>query len=264
MKKLVCFLVLAAMAAGSSYAGYPARTGITGSVHDMNEYVGAEPDVYGRSCVFCHTPHNAMKSDDEMEPLPLWNHDFSQLDFSDGVYIWATPLNESLVINDPLVGPSRLCMSCHDGSVAIDQHGPSRRAEGTLFLTGDVAVGQYGDLTDDHPIGFSYGDALIARNTEGLLSSGTYGEVVGKEEKFASSVTPSENSGTYDTVVRDLNGRTIGDVLYQGDIFTCASCHEVHNKESVIQRAGTDGTTPNYLLYAEEYDSLICLSCHVK
>ena len=77
-------------------------------------------------------------------------------------------------------------------------------------------------------------------------------------------MTASQVAGVYDSVSRTLGGRTIGDVLYQGDIMTCATCHEVHNKENVVQDVGTDGSQPNYLLYAKETDSLICLSCHLK
>lgn len=263
MKKLISLLALAGLAAGITYAGQPAATGVTGSIHDMNVWAnsyGGEPDEFGRVCVFCHTPHNATPIDDELNPTPLWNHEFSAQDFSTGVYQWATPENTVLTVEDPLVGPSRLCMSCHDGVVAVDQHGPSRAYAGSLTLTGDAAVGRGGDLTDDHPIGFSYGQALVARNTSGL----NFIELVPKEYMFASAVTPSGTAGTYDTVVRAQGGRLISDVLYQGDVMTCASCHEVHNKENVKQDVGTKGYQPNYLLYAKEKDSLICLSCHIK
>ena len=259
MKKLVCLLAFAALCAGSAYAGQPSATGITDSVHDMNVYAGATPDVYGRSCVFCHTPHNAQPID-PINPVPLWNHEWSTLDFSAGVYQWATPENLPLTIADPLIGPTRLCMSCHDGTVAVDQHGPAMPFAGTTVLTGDAAVGRNADLTDDHPIGFSYGQAIIERNTAGL----NWPELVDKTELFADTVTASNTAGTYDTVTRAQGGRLIGDVLYQGDIMTCATCHEVHNKENVVQDVGTDGSQPNYLLYAKETDSLICLSCHLK
>ena len=67
---------------------------------------------------------------------------------------------------------------------------------------------------------------------------------------------------------------------------TCATCHEVHNKENATQDdyksgpkatglvAGTLGPNgeavqvtqdaPNYFLYAKQTESLICLSCHIK
>jgi len=51
---------------------------------------------------------------------------------------------------------------------------------------------------------------------------------------------------------------------------TCATCHEVHNKDNAKQANfngvnGSDASAaPNFFLYAPEKDSLICLSCHVK
>jgi hypothetical protein len=65
--------------------------------------------------------------------------------------------------------------------------------------------------------------------------------------------------------VTRAGSRTIKSTLYNGSIMTCATCHEVHNKENAAQDAATDGSaTPNYFLYAKESNSLICLSCHVK
>ena len=92
-------------------------------------------------------------------------------------------------------------------------------------------------------------------------------EIALKTDQFATKVTHSTTPGTYNTVDRNSN-RTIGSVLYEGDIMTCASCHEVHNKENATQDAPVAGSgvtnAPNYFLYAKEKESLICLSCHIK
>ena len=169
-RKFVGLLGLAALAAGAAYAGMPAATGVNGSIHDMNMYSGATDDVYGRVCVFCHTPHNAVKDPSGLgtEPLPLWNHTLPATTYQP--YQWATPENLGLTISDPLTGPSRLCMSCHDGVIAVDQHGPSAPFNGspTAVLTGRGNIGGSGaqdGLFNDHPIGFNYDDAETARNT---------------------------------------------------------------------------------------------------
>ena len=83
--------------------------------------------------------------------------------------------------------------------------------------------------------------------------------------RFVTALDPTDTTGLYPTHVR--NGkRTIGDVLYNGVTMTCASCHEVHNKDNV---APTTNLAPgpaqnNYLLWADETSSMICLSCHIK
>ena len=55
------------------------------------------------------------------------------------------------------------------------------------------------------------------------------------------------------------NGTKISDNLVNGNM-TCATCHEVHNKDNVADA----NNTYNYFLYAPESGSQICLSCHIK
>jgi hypothetical protein len=229
-------------------------------MHDMNTINGAQPDTMQRVCVFCHTPHNATKDDQANgDNYPLWNH--TLVDKSGWQsYQWATPANNTLTIFDPLQGPSRLCMSCHDGVTAIDEHGPALAQAGGLALQGNRAVGANKDLTDDHPIGFSYVDAVNARNNATTGSQ----ELAFTTDRFATSVTLSTNPGVYNTVDRTSGKRAIGDVLYTGSIMTCASCHDVHNKDNAVNDVASDGIRYNYFLWAKEQQSLICLSCHIK
>ncbi|MBK5273635.1 MAG: cytochrome C [Desulfuromonadales bacterium] len=266
MKKSTVLAAVVAVAATAtmSYAGMNARTGVNGSFHDMNVVSGTTPDVYGRVCVFCHTPHNAVVTGvDGTERLPLWNKTVSVATYVP--YQWATPDNLAAIgaIADPLVGPSRLCVTCHDGSIAVDTHGPATPEVGILKLTGNRAIGIGANLESTHPIGFKYSDA-VKRNilADAALGTTAVDEIVPASERFASAV--AINEAGYTTVTR--NGqRTIGSTLFGGDIMTCATCHEVHNKENVINDLSTDGTTrPNYFLYAKEAGSAICLSCHVK
>ena len=279
MKKLVALLAVAAIAASATiaFAGMGAATGVNGSFHDMNFYAptkGGQPEKYERVCVYCHTPHNAVVNDPNdplgVNFLPLWNHDFSPLTYT--AYNWATPDNTPFVITDPLIGPSRLCMSCHDGATAVDQHGPAMATAGTAgALVGLRAVGRSGDLTDDHPIGFDYVQARQGRNLAAdaiAPGSAAVEEIVNESEAFATAITVSaagaQGFANYNDVTRN-GSRTIKSTLYNGSIMTCASCHEVHNKENMTQAVATDGSaTPNYFLYSKQQFSLICLSCHVK
>ena len=291
MKKTVAVAALAAVAAAAtlSYAGGPARTGVNGSLHDMNyyavntmaEYNSSVPhvgqmkqDVYNRVCVFCHTPHNATVADSSMNPLPLWGNTVS--DLQPTPYQWATPANKSLtgVDTDVLAGPSRLCMTCHDGSIAIDAHTSNGTENNGLFtLSGSRAIGSNDSLIETtHPIGFKWSEAEAARNLKKAVTGGIndVNEIAAKTDQFATKVTHSTTPGEYNTIARN-SGRTIGSVLFENDIMTCASCHEVHNKENAVQDPAVKNAagvavaaTPNYFLYAKESESLICLSCHIK
>jgi len=102
-------------------------------------------------CRFCHTPHSA-------NPIaPLWNRD------DPGTY-YQTYDSTTLVadVGQPS-GSSRLCLSCHDGTIALTQTYNPRNAPGggTVFIS-SADRGFIGtDLGDDHPISFTF-DASLA------------------------------------------------------------------------------------------------------
>jgi cytochrome c553 len=262
--------------AGAAFAGLNAQSGVNGSLHDMNAVVGVNADSMGRVCVFCHTPHNAETNTGLGDNAPLWNRNAGTAPYTP--YVWVTPLNkkddlgnifEVMTDTEALQGPSRLCMSCHDGTIAVDQHGKAYAQAGTKVMgainSGRADLG--GDLTKTHPIGFNYVNIRLWRNSQASNGDGTDTEIVDPAKSFATDVAISADN-TYNVVTR-AGAKKISDVLYQNEIMTCASCHEVHNKENAIQdpynvnSLGLSGA-PNYFLYAKENKSLICLSCHVK
>ncbi|WP_243374070.1 hypothetical protein [Geotalea sp. SG265] len=240
--------------------------GVYGSKHDINAYAkiynGVPSAISGdeqeRTCAFCHTPHHAFDpAANNADYLPLWSHDLTEKNYTP--YISDTL---QAAIGDPLIGPSRLCMSCHDGVVAIDTH--YRKSTDTLNpaqLTGDIfsdsdaehgAVGAGDSLIGDHPIGFNYLDAMNADKAAG--------------NKLAQGIrdisTPFNGNPA---------GVTIKDTLHLGTTMTCATCHDVHNKDNVASKTGsaldnTGGTETgfNYFVYAPQQRSQLCTTCHNK
>jgi hypothetical protein len=277
MKKLVVLIAFASLTAGASLAlaGSAPKTGINGSWHDIN-YAGQlgttsyKADQYNRTCAFCHTPHNAIPSG--LVPAPLWNHAPSTVNLDP--YVWASPANAGITFNaDPLVGPSRLCMACHDGVTAVDSHGSAGSFNGgntkmTASYTdalGTTAKRYITDLTVTHPIGFKYADALTARNKGTGATADN--ELVTADNGFIAdnALGYIANAGTFNTNSRGGIGQTtkkIQDTLYNG-YFTCASCHDVHNSVNAAPATGATNSY-NYFLYAQEEGSAICLSCHIK
>lgn len=270
-KQIVSSLAVAALGllgAAAVFAGQAPRSGINGSMHDLTYMAQAggfyNQDDFQRVCIFCHTPHNAQPQGDV--PAPLWNHEQSTVDLAP--YTWAAPANLPIDIDvDPLIGPSRLCMGCHDGVTAADKHGPSvGTAEGTAAykaLPGHAmsAPGKViNDLTVTHPIGFVYDDAVAARNVGGDL------ELVDQSQFFLADVPDGAANDTNTRAGWTYNpSKKISDTLYSGYV-TCASCHEVHNSKNAVNEAAINGGgyTPNYLVWAKEKNSALCLSCHIK
>lgn len=114
-------------------------------------------------CIFCHTPHNAAPE------TPLWNRNVP----GDNYIPYAT---ESLdaAVGQP-TGSSKLCLSCHDGTIALGQvlsrAMPIAMQGGQdVMPVGPALIGT--DLSDDHPVSFDY-DGLLAVADPELRHPGT-------------------------------------------------------------------------------------------
>lgn len=142
---LACLLVAAAVAS--------AQTQIARTRHNLTPAgpgaLRAGQDV--GLCVFCHTPHNAKPT------RALWNRELPATTYK----LYESSTLEAQ-LNQP-TGASRLCLSCHDGTLAM---GSLRvTPKGSRFPLGPLAGrGSLGtDLSDDHPISFAYDSALALR-----------------------------------------------------------------------------------------------------
>ena len=167
---------------------------IVGSAHDFSTQSW---NTTGEICIVCHTPHNA---DMTVSNAPLWNHEVTAV--SNYTLYTSLTFNGAASIGQPDAS-SKLCLSCHDGTVALENFGGM--TGGINYVTGDALIGT--NLGDDHPISFTY-DAALASSDGGL---------------FDPTTTPSGLGGT------------ITNTMLYGNKMQCASCHDVHNG------AGIDG-----------------------
>lgn len=141
-----------------------------------------------RVCIFCHTPHNASPQ------APLWNRHNPRSHYR----IYSSSTTDARI--DQPGGPSKMCLSCHDGSVAMglvlsrDENDPIRLNQ-PFMPTGPSNLTN--DLSDDHPIGFRFDRQLSNRDSQ-LRSP--------------------------DLVSRDIK---LGD---RGEL-ECVACHDPHNNE---------------------------------
>jgi predicted CXXCH cytochrome family protein len=136
---------------------------VVGSVHDLS--VSGSGDVKAVSeknvCVFCHTAHHANGE------TPLWNHTMSSVS-NYVVYTSARFTNLNITVPQPN-GSSRLCLSCHDGTVALGNvsSGAAQIALQNGVTTMPTGVNNLGtDLSKDHPVSFIYDAALAARDPQ--------------------------------------------------------------------------------------------------
>ncbi len=161
-----------------------------------------------RICIFCHTPHGARAT------APLWNRRDSVTSYIpyDSPTLKAQPGQPT--------GSSKLCLSCHDGTVALgdllsaDQ--PISMIGGGLIPPGGSRIGT--DLRDDHPISFNYFDASSQ-------SSGELTSPAGWDPR----VKLDDNSELQCAACHDPHDNQWGQFLVMDNRFSalCQECHSL-------------------------------------
>jgi len=217
-----------------SYAGT-----IVGSRHDLSalskkgSHSGTFSVIedYQKICVYCHIPHNSNQNGG-----PLWNRPLPSAN-SYTLYDSNTLDSSTTSINTK----SLLCLSCHDGTIAVDtllnspwtktaNYGDHMRAQQTSENCGNCHYGGIArklgsfisqDLSNDHPVSFTYDSTLAS--TDGSLKD------------------PSASSG--------LGGSIASDMLTNGQL-ECTSCHDVHD--------------PQYGNFLIKESQNLCITCHQK
>lgn len=218
-----------------------ARASIIGSKHDFggDDYKNWSQ---GQICLPCHIPHNATVKDASGNYLdgPLWNHTLST-----ATYTLYTPLdapttdaNGNPVLTGEVDENSMLCLSCHDGTVALDSFGGGLGTAGPIAGTpgakGSANLGT--DLSDDHPIG---------------------------ERAVWPDVTPSY---MVDPSLRDAQHIMPLRHMADGKLAVgCTSCHEPHNRAGQAHMLWVNNSGPGTTVDGRAVDgSLLCLNCHKK
>jgi len=202
---------------GSFLMKTPVFAAITGSAHDFSEESWAGNQV----CGVCHTPHGSSGN----SLAPFWNHATTATN--------PFTLFQSLTLTATMAQPagaSKACLSCHDGTVAIDSFGGST---GTHFVSGDALIGT--DLSNDHPVSFTY-DTALATSDGGLNDPSTK--------------TIGAGGG-------GLSGKKISEGLLADGKLECSSCHDVHKNKGYSQSSAK-------LLLVDNAKSALCLTCHNK
>ncbi len=195
-----------------------------------------------------------------MEPQPL-DRDLQYL--QQRITLDATM--EGVALDQPN-GISKLCLSCHDGTIAI---GTVRNRSGSggfgaaaigmngVELDGSMPVGPYGentgftrrlgtDLSNDHPISFTYDTALASRD--------------GELRDPAGEIEISNRSPGVSPHIPLDNGQV-----------QCNSCHDPHIRDETdptknikfLRLNRFQRVSPTSTAFSEPND-IICLACHDK
>ncbi len=214
-RSLACAVALIVLAVPSAHAQ---KAGVASTVHNLSATgpgpVKAESET--EVCKFCHIPHNAVAAE------PLWGHVLSRVGTYSVPYVGR---NARAPAPQP-DGSSRLCLACHDGTIALEDvtrlgpAGPRR-----------VGAGQSGlgtDLSGSHPVSM-------------VVPDGDSGDVLGG---------------------RDMGLRTLGLIRADPDVrldangkIQCTSCHDPH--ADLYYRPGL---VPHF--WVKQTVTEVCLVCH--
>ncbi len=182
-------------------------------------------------CIFCHTPHHAA-------PIrPLWNRATPTNPY--------TPYRSNSLQATPgqPTGSSKLCLSCHDGTIAL---GNVLSRSQDIAMAGGVTRMPPGasnlgtNLSDDHPISFPFDQALLQKNHKLLNPTSLPPEVKldsNQELQCTSCHDPHDNQfGKF--LVMDNSSSQLCAACHVAEITTvpthgkCSACHQSHSAPS--------------------------------
>jgi predicted CXXCH cytochrome family protein len=206
----------------------------------------------GEICKPCHTPHHAAP---ESVSKRLWNHALTDATYSLKAGT-GEPTSGAAV--DVLDRTSRMCMSCHDGTVAVDAFGGAtgttklgltRANLSNSMINNEMVKGATNDLTNDHPVGIyaAYDTTKGHYNTAVTGSNGRY-SVANRVGSMAGSVS------LYDFPTGTMYAGKAG--VY---MVSCYTCHNPHGSNIAV-----DGEPNKHLLRVTSDGSELCLTCHNK
>lgn len=266
----------ALLAGGLLLAGVSVQAqGVVGSQHDLTDGGSGQGGTTATDqvCVFCHTPHGA----DTTAPAPLWNKVLGDGGARFTRYSTLnTPSFDSA--EAPVGSVSLACLSCHDGTQAMDVvlnspgsggYNPAGAPiDGTIGpMTGTPVPVLGEDLSNDHPISMQYGGGgPLAGDTDGVFA-GTLGD-----PDFRPPVKETINGAPIwwvDSAGGTANVREKTDMLlYTRNEATvaggaqpfveCGSCHDPHNSSTQIPGSQVA------FLRTSNAASAVCTACHIK
>ncbi|MFZ4546598.1 MAG: cytochrome c3 family protein [Bacteroidales bacterium] len=201
-------------------------------------------------CLFCHTPHNSRTV------APLWNRNDPALTYT---------LYQSSMLNalpGQPDGTSILCLSCHDGTVALGSV-LSRPSAITMTTPGGFLPSGVSNLSqnlrNDHPVSFVYDAALATADGQLKPPSGINPPVALKSGKVQC------------TSCHDPHKNILSDFLVATSVNSnlCNSCHQRTYWTASSHSTSTktwNGTAPDPWPYTQTTMTTVaqnaCESCH--
>jgi len=245
-----------------------AQTGVSGDVlgmHNMSAGSGSSVTTQGSlGCTFCHAPHSGIGG-----VTPLWNQTLSTATYSPYT---STTYNQKGNTQPTLGVSSSLCLSCHDGTVAVGQSAVyGKIATSGSMNTADV----FGtNLASSHPFSLVTPLKDAADLVASLVSQGKTADPTGAVKLINGSV---ECTSCHDPHVQNTDKIAQGFLVRDssnGQL--CLACHDPNRTiqgqnnllagwtnsihESAANQVSLDAHVGPYGTVAQN----ACASCHME
>lgn len=277
--KLVKLCIAATIVLGAA-VGQQASAAIQNTKHNLGASNGVNTNYMTTGtteiCVFCHTPHASNTN----VKAPLWNKPTNG-----GAYTtYNTATSATIDGSVDMSGVSLACLSCHDGTQAMDtminKPGSGGYVVGGSTIVGGVWTGanQDGsgkmtglanlttDLTNDHPVGIQYcgggistGSASTTAASTGTCRDGDFhapadGTIANTRVWWVDSSVGTTGTREKTDMILYARAPTLTNDATSGQFqpfVECASCHDPHSSNTTFLRI-------------QNTQSAVCLTCHNK
>lgn len=269
MKKTFLTVLAGLLAVVATSLAFAAAGNVAYTVHNMSkdEPTGGVMGRYIKSagedqiCVFCHTPHNAQPN------RPLWNKVMPTQAFN--MYTSSATLSSAAKLATAPSAESLLCLSCHDGRTAINVlHNTTNPYAVPAGSNKVVDLSNIGDDTQHTIADFSFGDGGLYRPNLGKIAGDpNYGGNLTNDHpisfsyKDAQAEKPAQLNEVVDARIRFYGGAA--------KRIECGSCHDPHvnygaDRMGNTWLTGNPDPTLRPFLRMGNVGSALCFACHNK
>ena len=259
-----------------------AHAGIKDTKHNLGAATGGQNymtagDGATEICVFCHTPH----ASNTAVKAPLWN---KPVQAGTAYTTYTTATSATIDGSVDMSGISLACLSCHDGTQAMDTMinkpgsggysaagsttggtwNGARQTAGAMINGGEFISMLGTDLTNDHPVGIQYCGGGISTGVAALSTGTSTGtcrdadfnaptnDIIGGHRAWWVDTGGAGRQKTDMILYARLGalGSDSENGKYQPFV-ECASCHDPHTENTTFLRIANT-------------NSAVCLACHNK
>ena len=261
-----------------------AHAGIKDTKHNLGASNGTNTNYMTSGtdeiCVFCHTPH----ASNTAVKAPLWNKPVAA---GSSYTTYNTSTSATIDGSVDMSGVSLACLSCHDGTQAMDTMinkpgsggynlagattggtwtGARQDGTGKMINAGQFIAMLGTDLTNDHPVGIQYcgggvstgGASTVAASTgtcrDGDFVAPANGLIGGARAWWVDSSAGTTNTREKTDMILYARAPTLAGDSESGKyqpFVECASCHDPHSSNTTFLRISST-------------QSAVCLTCHNK